>query len=206
MLSSKKFSFILLLTALLTVYSNAYENRLSLGAGVFYPNSEDLDGWKDGTNITFGYTRKLSKKFYLQFDLSGHSTDTEIYETGFAGDGKIKTKSIEVLGVFSHQVEKVELYIGIGVGIYKNEITLNLTDGYYKYRFKDDGRGTGGLVKVGIRYTPSESAFIGVFLKAFTNNQDIRFYYIDSYGHIDSLEESYDFGGTVVNLEAGITF
>ncbi|WP_457621440.1 hypothetical protein [Persephonella sp.] len=206
-MSKFKIIFLIPVLFILTSFqSYGYESRTSISVGTFVPNSEDLDGWEEGTNVTISLSKRVSQSFYLHFDLSGHSTQAEYYGAGITGKGEIQTKGIEVIGVFSHQNNKLELYAGIGLGIYMNTLSLIVTDGYYEYTYEDDGRGTGGVIKAGMRYAISPQAFIGGFIKFFGNNQEFRFYEVDSYGNVIKYEESFDFGGTVVNVEFGLTF
>lgn len=87
-----------------------------------------------------------------------------------------------------------------------NKLSLTATDGYYEYTYEDAGRGTGGVLKAGMRYSISPKAFYRYIYQVFTNNQDFQFYEIDSYGNVTKYEETFDFGGTVVNVEFGLTF
>ncbi|WP_457623489.1 hypothetical protein [Persephonella sp.] len=201
-----RFVFLFLISSLIFInQGTAGENRLSIGGGVFYPNSDDLKTWDNGSSVTLSYSRRLAEKFCIHIDISSFNTEKERALFGILVEGTIQTVGLELLGVFSHRTEKIEIYLGGGLGIYRNEINLSVTDGIVKYTFDGEGRGTGGVLKTGLRYSFTERFFAGILFKVFVNNQEIVEYTTDGY-NIYKIEETLDLGGSILNFEAGFIF
>jgi len=187
--------FIAILTALTFVFLSEsslagenYKNKtkqFSGSIGGFVPNSDDLDGYKDGANLSISFNIQVSRIIGLGIDMNAYASEPEGHT-----EGDLTSVGFEYLIYLQQAREKLQPYFAVGFGSYSNKIDSSVLE-------KKNGIGWGVVAKTGLKYFFDNDLFIGGYLKLFTNYQDI-----EDFGGT----HTYNLGGAELNIEIGKRF
>jgi hypothetical protein len=176
--------------ALSAAPSYADHNFASLSAGAFFPGDEFEGDWDTGIDVGLSYAMFWERLYGVGADL--HFYETELSE-GFER-GEVTTLGIEGLFYLHHDFGGLQPYVGVGAGVYINDIFLDTAT----MKFDDSGSALGLVGKAGLRWFPKGRLSVGAYGKYFSNKQRIERVVGDDF--------TIDYGGTIVNFEVGYRF
>ena len=140
---------------------------ISFKAGIFSPESDDIDYFDTGFNGEIALGAYLNPNFAIEFGVGYFKTEADISGTIF---GISYTERDEIMAIpvtltlkGIYPVDKLELFAGVGAGVYfiygETDISIG---GYPPISSSDWDTAFGPNVNLGVIYNINEKTFIGI--------------------------------------------
>ncbi|MCB9481782.1 MAG: outer membrane beta-barrel protein [Desulfobacteraceae bacterium] len=189
----KKILFCSLIIFALTASSPAFsESLFSFSGGSFTPKEDFMSEFDTGYTFAATYTRNASDMFAYGIDVAFSQTEATADLYGSEDKVTLSTLGLEALIYIQPKDARVQPYVGIGLGLYGNNITGELNDVEY---YDESGSAVGFIGKAGVRLFLDNKFFVGGYAKYYTNDQEFEYYNGDT--------ETKNIGGTCFMFEIG---
>jgi len=168
----KRFIIILSCVALMVCFFTlnvqaAGSNYIALKAGMYSPQSDELEDWDNGFNGEVAYGYYFNRNVAMEIGLGYFHTERS--ESGFIsgigsatadGDVDVMPFTIALKGIYP--IDKLELYGIVGIGAYFSTAEITVSTARGSVSADGDDVSFGGFLGIGANYNITDQVFIGV--------------------------------------------
>ena len=142
-------------------------NYFTLKAGIYSPESDDLEDFDTGFNGEFSFGRYLHRNFALELGVGYLATEASFTGFdpifGFVGEeDQIRAIPVTLTAKGIYPIKTVELFAMAGVGLYFAHGESDLTIGPFGFSFDDDDIAFGFHVGGGFNFNVTKNLFFGI--------------------------------------------
>jgi opacity protein-like surface antigen len=174
-------------------------NYVTLKAGVYSPQSNELNGFDEGFNGEIAFGHYFHRNVAIEIDIGYLETERT---TGGVDQIKDTVKAVPALltGKLIYPSDKLELFVELGIGAYFVEVTSTKWTASSGNYVSVDGEDTtfGVRLGLGLNYDITPSIFLGLEGKYFWADADV--------GLAFEPGSSLDLDGIVVTANIGFRF
>lgn len=147
-------------------------NYVTLKAGIYSPQSNELDGFDEGFNGEIAFGHYFHRNVAIEIDIGYLETESKSSGVNpiignFAKENKITAIPVTLTGKLVYPSNKLELFAELGIGAYFVDMTSTVTG---IYSIDENDTTFGFLLGLGFNYDITETIFFGLEGKYFWAN------------------------------------